>query len=100
MLLEGPVLFLGFASVALAMFVWRAARPVRDLQPQPLLLRPAVLRMSRVENTPIAGLSREAQDGDAREDVRRLPSIACALLILLGSVLCYGLGYFAIAALF
>ncbi len=100
MLLEGPVLFLGFASVALATLVLRAARPVRDLQPQPLLLRPAVLRMLRVENTSIGGLSREAQDRDDREDVRRLPSIACALLILLGSVLCYGLGYFAIAALF
>ena len=100
MLLEGPVLFLGFASVALATLVLRAARPIRHLQPQPLLLRPAVLRMLRVENTSIGGLSREAQDRDDREDVRRLPSIACALLILLGSVLCYGLGYFAIAALF
>jgi len=48
MLLEAPVLFLSFASVALVIFALRVMEAVRHFQPEPL--RPRVLQMSRVEN--------------------------------------------------
>jgi hypothetical protein len=97
MLLEGPVLSLGFASVALAMFALHVVQAARHLQPEAELC-PAVLRMSRTEITPIGRLSGEAE-GQASADVKPLPVLHCALLILLTSALCYGLGYLVIAML-
>ena len=97
MLLEGPVLSLGFASVASALVALRVVGAARHLQPEAALC-PAILRMSRTEITRIGGLSDEGeQEGSA--DVKPLPWIHCALLILLTSALCYGLGYFVITEL-
>jgi hypothetical protein len=97
MLLEGPVLFLSLASIASVTFALRVLAEIRGLQPEPVL-HPRVLAMSRAEITPIGGLSRE----DAREastEVKPLPWLHCALIILLTSALCYALGYFAFTAL-
>src|SRR5713226_2925921 len=91
MLLDGPVLFLSFASIASAMFALRVAAEIRALQLEPVH-RPGVLSMSRTEITPIGGLSREDERA-ASTDVKPLPWIHCALLILLTSALCYGLGF-------
>ena len=98
MLLEGPVLFLSFASIASAMFALWVAEAVRQLQPKAALC-PAVLRMSRTESTPIGRVSGEAAHDEDSPEVKPLPWIHCALLILLASALCYGLGYFVIAEL-
>ena len=97
MLLEGPVLYLGFASIASALFALRVVASARHFQPETALC-PAVLRMSRTESTRIGGLSGEAE-GEASSDVKPLPVLHCALLILLTSALCYGLGYFVITEL-
>jgi hypothetical protein len=97
MLLEGPVLFLSFASVALAIFALRLMEAVRHFQPEPVR-PPRALQMSRVEITPIGGLSGEAAR-DAQEDVGRLSWLSSVLLMLLISAFCYGLGYLAIAEL-
>lgn len=97
MLLEGPVLFLSFASIASVMFALRVAAEIRALQPEPVR-HPGVLAMSRAEITPIGGLSSEGER-EASTDVKPLPWLHCALLILLTSVLCYALGYFVIAEL-
>jgi len=97
MLLEGPVLFLSFASIASAMFALCVAAEIRVLQPE--LARPAVLWMSRTESTPIGRVSGEAARDEASPEVRPLPWIHCALLILLASAFCYGLGYLVIAIL-
>ena len=98
MLLDGPVVFLSVASIASAMLALQMVEAARRLQPEAALC-PAVLRMSRTESTPIGRVSGEAaQDEDAPE-VKPLPWIHCALLILLASALCYGLGYFVIAEL-
>ena len=96
MLLEGPVLLLSLASVALAIFALRVMETIRHFQPEPL--RPRVLKMSRVEITPIRGLGGEAARG-APEDARPLSWLTCVLLILLFSAFCYGLGYLAITEL-
>ena len=97
MLLEGPGLFLSFASIASAMFVLCVAEAVRQLG-QEAALCPPVLRMSRTEITPIGGLSREDQR-EASTGVKPLPWLHCALLILLACAFCYALGYFVIAEL-
>jgi hypothetical protein len=97
MLLEGPVLSLSFALIALAMFALHVVGAARHLRPEAALC-PAVLRMSRTEITPIGGLSGDAEH-EASTDVKPLPWLHCALLILLTSALCYGLGYLAITAL-
>ena len=96
MLLEGPVLFLSFATVALAIFALRVMETIRHFQPEPSL-RPRVLQMVRAEITRIGGLSGEAAR-DTPEDVKPLPWLTCVLLILLVSAFCYGLGYLAIVA--
>jgi hypothetical protein len=98
MLLEGPVLFLSFASIASAMFALCVAEAVRQLR-QEAALCPAVLRMSRTEITPVGRLSGEAAHDEDSPEVKPLPWVHCALLILLASALCYGLGYFVIAEL-
>lgn len=97
MLLEGHVLFLSFASIASAMFALQMAAAWR-LQPKAVAC-PAVLRMSRTEITPIGRVSGEAAQAEDSPDVKPLPWIHCALLILLASALCYGLGYFVIGEL-
>jgi hypothetical protein len=97
MLLDGPVLFLSFVSIASAMFALRVAAEIRALQLVPVH-RPGVLSMSRTEITPIGGLSRE-DEREASIDVKPMPWIHCALLVLLASALCYALGYFVIAEL-
>ena len=97
MLLEGPVLFLSFAPIASAMVALRVVAEIRALQLEPAH-RAEVLSMSRTEITPIRGLSREGE-GEASTDVKPLPWVHCALLILLTSALCYGLGYFIITEL-
>jgi hypothetical protein len=97
MLLEGPVLCLSFAAVALAIFVLRLTEAVRHFQPEPAG-RSRALHMSRVEITPARGLGGEAAR-DAQEDVRPLSWLSCVLLLLLASAFCYGLGYIAIAEL-
>jgi hypothetical protein len=97
MLLEGPGLFLGFASVASGMAALRVMAEIRAFRLEPAH-RPGVFSMSRTEITPIAGLSREGER-EASTDVKPLPWLHCALLILLTSALCYGLGYFVIAEL-
>jgi hypothetical protein len=97
MLLEGPVLFFSFASIASVMFALRVLAEIRGLQPEPVR-HPGVLAMSRAEITPIGGLSREGE-GEASTDVKPLPWLHCALLILLTSALCYALGYFVITEL-
>src|SRR5882757_30396 len=96
MLLEGPELFLSFASVALAIFALRVMETIRHFQPEPL--RPRVLQMSRVEGTPVGGLSGEPARATP-EDVRPLSWLACVFLLLLGSAHFYGLGYLAITEL-
>jgi hypothetical protein len=97
MLLEGPFLSLSFALIALAMFALRIVGAARHLRPKAALC-PNVLQMSRTEITPIGGLSGEAEQ-EASTDVKPLPWLHCALLILLTSAVCYGLGYLAITAL-
>jgi hypothetical protein len=54
--------------------------------------------MSRVEMIPIARLRGEGEH-EASPDVKPMPWLHCALVILLASALCYGLGYFVIALL-
>jgi len=98
MLLEGPVLFLSFASIASAIFALRVVAEIRALQLEPAH-RSGILSMSRTEITLIGGLSREGER-EASTDVKPLPWVHCALLILLASALCYGLGYFIITELF
>src|SRR6476646_12029890 len=97
MLLEGPVLFLSFASIASGVVALRVMAEIRALQLEPAH-RPGVLAMSRTEITPIAGLSRDGEV-EASTDVKPLPWLHCALLILLSSALFYGLGYFVITEL-
>ena len=97
MLLEGPVLFLSFASIASGVVALRVMAEIRALQLGPAH-RPGVLAMSRTEITPIAGLSRDGEV-EASTDVKPLPWLHCALLILLSSALFYGLGYFVITEL-
>ncbi len=97
MLLDGPVLFLSFASIVSAMFALRVAAEIRALQVEPVY-RPGVLSMSRTEITPIGGLSRD-DEREASTDVKPMPWIHCALLVVLASALCYALGYFVIAEL-
>ena len=48
--------------------------------------------MSRVEMIPTGRLDGEGEH-DASLDLKPLPWPKCALLIFLGSALCYGLGY-------
>ena len=48
--------------------------------------------MARVDMIPTGRLDREGEH-DASPDLKPLPWPQCALLILLGSALCYGLGY-------
>src|SRR5258708_39709324 len=98
MLIEGPVLFLGFASIALAMFALRVMETARHLRPEPVL-RPRVLAMTRAEINRAGGLSAEASRDEASTEIKPLSWVHCALVILLVSALCYGLGYFAIEAL-
>lgn len=98
MLLEGPALFPDIASFALAMFALQMVEAARRLQPEAAFC-PAVLRMSRTESTPIGRVSGEAAQDEDSPEVKPLPWIHCALLILLASAFCYGLGYFVIAEL-
>ena len=51
--------------------------------------------MSRVEMIPTGRLDGEGEH-EASLDLKPLPWLQCALLIFLGSALCYGLGYFII----
>ena len=97
MLLEGPGLFSSIASIALAIFALYVAELVRGLQPEPA--RAAVLRMSRTESTPIGRVSGDAARDEDSPVVRPLPWIHCALLIVVASAFCYGLGYLVIAIL-
>ena len=55
--------------------------------------------MVRAQITRIGELSGETARDEAATDVKPLPWLHCALLMLLASALCYGIGYFAIAAL-
>ena len=97
MLLEGPVLFTGLASAASALAAQRVMAEIRGLQLKPVF-HPWVLSMSRADITPVAGLSREGER-EAETDVKPLPWLHCALVILLTSAFCYGLGYFVFTVL-